>query len=223
MTNAQQFSEGARAILNAASELFARDGFDAISMGAIAEHVGVSKSNVFHHFASKEDLILAVLRDAGRPHAEYAEQLLQDEGAVRDKLQQLIEFEFTQVVANRRNMQLFSHALGTHCSDGGQRFAERIFKRNFRAVTALFEQGQQSGELRLDIDAAVAATILAGTHEVFLRFTKLVRPSPARQQKPMHDYIDTVFKVLLEGLLATPIAHVSNDARHTTETHRELP
>jgi len=222
MNTAQQFSEGARAILSAAGELFARDGFDAVSMGSIAEAVGVSKSNIFHHFASKEDLILAVLHDAGRPHAEYAEQLLQDDGPVRDKLQKLIEFEFTQIIANRRNMQLISHALGNHCSDDGQRFAERIFKRNFRAVTALFEQAQQNGEFRRDIDASVAATILAGTHEVCLRFMKLLRSGPQRQQKPMQNYIDTVFKVLLEGLLA-PTPRVAHEAQNTTNICRELP
>jgi len=234
MTIPQPFSDGARAILNAASELFADDGFDAVSIGAIAEHAGVSKSNVFHHFANKDELILAVLRDAGRPHAEFAEQLLQDAGSSREKLRRLIDFEFAQVVAYRRNTQLISHALAAHCSSDGQRFAERIFKRNFRAITALFEQGQRNGELRGDIDPTVAATILAGTHEVFLRYAKLLRVYPRphlsakgtasqRPPKMIQDSIDTVFKVLLEGMQA-PTASANSPIPSTsdTEPQREI-
>ncbi|WP_159501183.1 TetR/AcrR family transcriptional regulator [Microbacterium sp. 18062] len=53
-------------ILNDARALFASEGYADTSMRTIAERVGVSKSSLFHHFASKEDLLRAMLvaRDA---------------------------------------------------------------------------------------------------------------------------------------------------------------
>ncbi len=46
----------ARDILNAATELFTRNGFDATSVDDIAAAAGVSKQTVYSHFGSKEEL-----------------------------------------------------------------------------------------------------------------------------------------------------------------------
>ena len=51
-------------ILEAAESLFSERGFDAVSMSDIAAAAGVCKANVFHHFTSKNELYIAVLRNA---------------------------------------------------------------------------------------------------------------------------------------------------------------
>jgi len=51
------------AILDAALAIARRDGLEGLTIGAIAERLGMSKSGVFAHFGSREDLQLAVLRD----------------------------------------------------------------------------------------------------------------------------------------------------------------
>lgn len=48
-------------ILQDAMTLFARAGYADTSMREIAESVGVSKSTLFHHYATKDELLLAVL------------------------------------------------------------------------------------------------------------------------------------------------------------------
>ena len=50
----------ARAV-SAATKLFAAQGFDATSVQAVADEVGVTKQAVLHHFSSKEQLRHAVL------------------------------------------------------------------------------------------------------------------------------------------------------------------
>ncbi|HYF59728.1 MAG TPA: TetR family transcriptional regulator [Burkholderiaceae bacterium] len=50
------------AILAAACELAARDGLEGLTIGALADHVRMSKSGVFAHFGSREDLQIAVLK-----------------------------------------------------------------------------------------------------------------------------------------------------------------
>src|SRR5699024_11635152 len=49
-------------ILDAAREIFLREGFDLTSMEAIAVEAGVSKQTVYNHFDGKEDLFRAFVR-----------------------------------------------------------------------------------------------------------------------------------------------------------------
>ncbi len=49
-------------ILEAALELASREGLEGLTIGALAERMGMSKSGVFAHFGSREDLQLDVLR-----------------------------------------------------------------------------------------------------------------------------------------------------------------
>ena len=57
------------AIVEAALAVARRDGLEGLTIGVLAERLGMSKSGVFAHFGSREDLQLAVLR-------EYAERFV---------------------------------------------------------------------------------------------------------------------------------------------------
>jgi AcrR family transcriptional regulator len=52
------------AILNAAASLATVEGLDGLSIGRLAEHVGMSKSGLYAHFGSKEELQLATIETA---------------------------------------------------------------------------------------------------------------------------------------------------------------
>jgi AcrR family transcriptional regulator len=60
----RQRADGARsrqAILNAATELATVEGLDGLSIARLADHAGMSKSGLFAHFRSKEDLQVATI------------------------------------------------------------------------------------------------------------------------------------------------------------------
>ena len=50
------------AILDVALELASRDGLEGLTIGLLAERMGMSKSGVFAHFGSREDLQIEVLK-----------------------------------------------------------------------------------------------------------------------------------------------------------------
>ncbi|MFG2075427.1 TetR/AcrR family transcriptional regulator [Nonomuraea maritima] len=77
-------SDGIRsrnAILDAAAKLATVVGLDGLSIGVLAEHVGISKSGLYAHFGSKEELQLATIdvafaiyeRDIVRPALAHAD------------------------------------------------------------------------------------------------------------------------------------------------------
>jgi len=54
-------------VLEAARELFLRDGFAATSMDAITSRAGVSKATVYAYFPSKDDLFATLVRETAAP------------------------------------------------------------------------------------------------------------------------------------------------------------
>src|SRR3989338_8805740 len=84
-------TEAVGRILAAAEELFARQGFDAVSMSAIAEAAAVSKANIFHHFNTKHALYQAVLRQACDKTPQQLKHMVAASGAVAANLGQFAE------------------------------------------------------------------------------------------------------------------------------------
>jgi AcrR family transcriptional regulator len=64
VTRRRQRADGQRsrqAILKGASELATIEGLDGLSIGRLADHIGMSKSGLYAHFGSKEELQLATI------------------------------------------------------------------------------------------------------------------------------------------------------------------
>ena len=59
-TQAERTEATTSALVDAARELFARDGYDATSLDAVAARAGVTKGAVYHHFEGKRQLFEAV-------------------------------------------------------------------------------------------------------------------------------------------------------------------
>ena len=57
-------------IIDRAFSIATRDGLDGLSIGTLASELGMSKSGLFAHFGSKEDLQIEVLRAASRRFEE---------------------------------------------------------------------------------------------------------------------------------------------------------
>ena len=53
-----------RTILDAAAKLATTEGLDGLSIGGLADHIGMSKSGLYAHFGSKEELQLATVETA---------------------------------------------------------------------------------------------------------------------------------------------------------------
>jgi AcrR family transcriptional regulator len=59
-TQAERTEATTGALIEAARELFARDGYEATSLDAVAARAGVTKGAVYHHFEGKRQLFEAV-------------------------------------------------------------------------------------------------------------------------------------------------------------------
>ncbi|HEX7714686.1 MAG TPA: TetR/AcrR family transcriptional regulator [Bacillota bacterium] len=94
-------------LIEVAFEQFARDGLVAARTSDIAEAAGVSHGTVFAHFATRDDLLIAVIEEFGSRVAGRIHELAGSGGSVREVLQAhlngLIEVEpfYSRLVAER--------------------------------------------------------------------------------------------------------------------------
>ncbi|MGO1510137.1 MAG: TetR/AcrR family transcriptional regulator [Actinomycetaceae bacterium] len=61
---AEEAARTAHRVLGAATEAFARDGFQAVSLDDVARAAGVTRGAVYHHFRNKEGLFRSVANEA---------------------------------------------------------------------------------------------------------------------------------------------------------------
>jgi TetR/AcrR family transcriptional regulator len=192
----------ARSIIDAATELFAEHGFDAISVASIAKRAGVCKANVFHHFPSKEELYLAVSKEASAEHADYVEALLRAPGNSADKVRKLTYFHITNLLDNSQRTRLLLREISDPGHARVRKLARAVFQRNFTAVVNIFEQGRESGEFRASIDPAAAAMIVSGAAQCFFSCRGAVHEfREATGLENPQTYAERVADLLLAGVV----------------------
>jgi AcrR family transcriptional regulator len=88
-------------ILDVALELFTDQGFDGTSMREIAARLGISKPAIYYHFASKEEILMALhmrLHDFGKAALER----LADQAVTLESWGSLLDEVLDQMLAQRK-------------------------------------------------------------------------------------------------------------------------
>src|SRR5262249_15580873 len=78
-------------ILAAAARLATTDGLDGLSIGRLAEHIGMSKSGLYAHFGSKEDLQLATIETAAEIFRIEVTEPAEEAATPRERIAALCE------------------------------------------------------------------------------------------------------------------------------------
>ncbi len=78
-------------IFQAAAQLFARYGFERVSIRQICQNVGVQKPTLYYYFKDKETLILEMLRFAHQLVIEYRSQFIEPHEDFLDKMWGLLQ------------------------------------------------------------------------------------------------------------------------------------
>ncbi|PRY59795.1 TetR/AcrR family transcriptional regulator [Glycomyces artemisiae] len=130
-----------RLLLAAAADEFAERGLGA-SVADIARRAGVGKGTVFRHFATKDDLIAAILVDRMADLSERGEGLL-DAGDAGDALYEFL----TAAAEQRRERDLSFLAEASESMPEVARARDRLLK----AIDALVARAAEQGAVRSDI------------------------------------------------------------------------
>lgn len=162
-------------ILAAAERLFSEAGFDAVSMNDIAAAAGVSKANIFHHFASKQALYIEVVRGACQDSFERLQYLGDGGGPFAGRLGTYAADMLGNMLEHDQVHRLILRELLTNSEQHGRELAEQVFGDNFARLVTILRAGQGRGELRADIDPAMVATLLIGANVFFFESQQVLR------------------------------------------------
>ncbi len=152
-------------ILDAATTVFVRLGFQHARMDDIVEESGLSKGTLYWYFKSKEDIINAISRRLFTGELEKLEGLLEAEGTVSERLMQLTHYRVAGLkqMSNLVPIIFEFYAVAVH-KQWVQQFIGEYFKHFRELLQALIQQGIDRGEFR-PVNATEAAISLASMYE----------------------------------------------------------
>ncbi len=152
-------------ILDAATKVFVRLGFQHARMDDIVEESGLSKGTLYWYFKSKEDIINAILRRLFTGELENLESLLEAEGTASERLIQLTN---NRVIGMKRMSGIVPiifefYAVAVH-QQWVKQFIGEYFKHFRGLLEDLINQGIDRGEF-YPVNAAETAISFASMYE----------------------------------------------------------
>ena len=91
-------------ILDAAAELFTNNGYANTSTRRVADAVGIRQASLYHHFATKDDILDALLADTVAEPLAVSAELLKETGDPDARLYALASFDTAQLCSSRWNL-----------------------------------------------------------------------------------------------------------------------
>ena len=173
-----ELSAGGQAILGIAEALFAEKGFEGTSMSEVARRAGVSKANVFHHFGNKRGLYLAVIRAACSDSREALLQACSEEKSVGTRLAAFQSHHLGSMLRRSKVTHLVIREVLESTPERAQELTEQVFAEGFEHLVATIREGQQNGEFRPELDAALLASVILSANVFFFQSQELLRHFP---------------------------------------------
>ena len=148
------------AVLQVAVEVFNERGYDGASMEDLSKRLGIAKSGIYHHVASKEELLRMALDRALDGLWEAASRARELDAPAIVRLERLVRDAVGVLDARLPYVTLLLRVRGNTATE---RLAlER--RRAFDALVAsLVEEAERDGDIRADIDPKLTARLLFGT------------------------------------------------------------
>jgi len=181
-------------ILKIAKQKFLKNGFYKVSMDSLVQELRTSKSSLYNHFSSKDDLVKAVIDSLNNEiNSSLAEILNDDKLSFKGKLVSVSEFT-KNLLSNVSEEFLRDLEINTpEIWDYYQKTrAERINKYYRR----LFETGVNEGMIRNDINIDVILAIYLNLMELPLK-TEYIEFLNMKNQNIYEETTD----VFLSGIL----------------------
>lgn len=179
-------------LLRKSVEVFNAKGFNATSMEDLSARLGISKSAIYHHVSSKDELLELAINRALDGLADAVERTRQLDVTAIERLERMVRESVVLLVQEKPFVTLLLRVRGnTHVE---RRALER--RRSFDHYAAsLVAEAAANGSVRGDIDPEVTARLLFG---MVNSLTEWVHPE--RSKDGADRVADAVCAVVFSGI-----------------------
>ena len=180
-------------ILEAAARIFGEKGFHATSMNDIAEAVNLQKASLYYHFASKQEILIAILDYALDLINSRLELVLSQPLSPDEKLRQSMVSYLQTIAENRELSAVLLLELRSLDPELKARHASRRekFERHWRD---LISEGKQAGVFN-SVDPSLTGRAILGVMNWTVTWYR--RDGPRSATEIANQFAD----LLLQGLL----------------------
>ena len=185
------------AILRAAINVFAHNGYFNSKVADIAREAGVADGTVYLYFKSKEDILHTVFDRSVEEALDAARKQIEDAADPKEKLRRIAHLHLERLGSDRDLAVVFQVELR-----GSTKFMEEFsaagFAEYLKLIRATFEEGQRAGIFRADLNAKIVAKILFGALDEMA--TNWILSKRRYKLAPMADQVLDIF---LNGVTAS--------------------
>jgi TetR/AcrR family transcriptional repressor of nem operon len=180
--------------LDQAMDLFWSKGFEATSMSALVEHLGLARQSVYDTFGDKHDIYMAALRRYCEQRLAWMLPLFRSERPVRAVLHEYLEktIEWALQSEQMRGCMLINAAVGLSSDDEeARKLVADTWKTGGREMVAMLRRAQERGEIGAHQNPSALARFFASVMMGILVLSKTIRDRQALQ-----DVADVALKIL---------------------------
>jgi TetR/AcrR family fatty acid metabolism transcriptional regulator len=184
------------AILRAATKVFAGNGYFNSKVADIAQEAGVADGTVYLYFKSKDEILHSIF-DRGMEEAiSEGQRQLVGINDPREKLRRIARLHLERMGADRDLAVVFQVELR-----GSTKFMEEFsggrFAEYLGMIRSIFEEGQNSGVFRKDLNTKIVAKVFFGALDEMATNWIL-----SRKRYKLAPLADQVLDILLNGVSA---------------------
>lgn len=185
-------------LLDVATDLFARNGFDGVSVRDITSKAKANLGAVTYHFGSKEALFHAVIDRIGATLAQRFIGIAAGDGSPLERIQAIVTMVLTERALPAPSMILRELAMDRPLPPP----MVALMQRNIAAMTGLIQAGQIDGSIRAGDPQLLALSVKA--QPFLLRMASRIprdvvgidRTDPATQARLVEHVVTTVTRSL---------------------------
>lgn len=144
-------------LIEVATKLFAKSGYEATTTAAIAEAAGVTEPILYRHFKSKQEMFVAIVREMSDQTMQQWHSIIEDETDPAERIRKICE----AIPDHMKRMSDAYHVLHGALATSRDKKVIAVVREHYQQIEEFFgklvQEGQKAGIFRKGHSARAAA------------------------------------------------------------------